>query len=414
MTVSQQEATSGELVAQRNRVPSMAAYAWVILTVVWLASVAASLNQFKVPPLIPVLMASLQLDLSRAGMLMSVFALAGLVLALPAGIIVQKLGPRFAGGIAVGCLVIGSAWGALAASAGALLTSRVLEGVGFGLIGVVGPAAITLWFPSEKRGIPMGIWATWVPVGSVVMLNLAPALATAAGWRAVWWAGSGIALIALLLYGLFMRAPAPSDDRRDEQLHRAGGTSSTFGAALGNRSIWLLGLEFACFNIVLIGLMTFFPTFLIEVRGYTLAAAAFITSLATLITLASAPLSGWLSDRIGSRRLLLAVPFFIFAAMMVFPFQATGWTLYAFVVLLGIFAGATPTATFAAAPEVMASPHLAGIGLGVVSLGMNLGIGLGPLLFGTLVERMGWVSAGYWLIPVSLIGFAASWLVRVR
>ncbi len=412
--MSQQKASLGAPASAMERSPSATGYAWVILTVVLLASVAASLNQFKVPPLIPVLMDAFRLDLSQAGALMSVFALAGLVLALPAGLILQRLGPKLAGGIAVGCLAIGSGWGALTTSAGPLLASRVLEGVGFGLIAVVGPAAIAGWFPPEKRGVPMGIWSIWVPVGSVVMFNLAPALETTLGWQAVWWTGAGFALAALILYWLFVRLPAsPGDDRHDPSA--PGDTSPPrLGAALANRSIWLLGLEFACFNIVLIGLYTFFPTFLVEVRGYSLAQGAFIASLSTLVALGSAPLAGWVSDRIGSRRLLVAIPFLVIAGLMFFPFHVTGWTLYAFVILLGVISGATPTATFAAAPEVMGSPRLAGIGMAVVSLGMNLGIVLGPLLFGSLVQMMGWVSAGYWLIPVSLLGFAAGWMVRVR
>ena len=159
-------------------------YAWVILFVAFMASVAAPLNQFKVPPLMPVLMEGFQLTLSQTGMLMSVFALTGLILALPAGVIIQKLGPRTAGLIAVGSLAIGSTLGAIAGSAGLLLFSRVIEGVGMGLIAVVAPASIAMWFPREKQGVPMGLWATWVPVGSLIMFNLAPTLATTAGWQA--------------------------------------------------------------------------------------------------------------------------------------------------------------------------------------------------------------------------------------
>ena len=99
---------------------------------------------------------------------------------------------------------------------------------------------------------------------------------------------------------------------------------------------------------------------------------------------------------------------------MPWPFRVSGWILYAFVILLGLISGATPTATFAAAPEVMGTPQLAGVGMAVVSLGMNLGIVLGPSFFGVLVQTIGWVNAGYWLIPISLLGFVASWMVRVR
>jgi hypothetical protein len=37
-----------------------------------------------------------------------------------------------------------------------------------------------------------------------------------------------------------------------------------------------------------------------------------------------------------------------------------------------------------------------------------------PVVFGTLVEASGWIVAGYWLIPVAVLGFLAGWLVKVR
>ena len=397
---------------ERERVPAIPGYAWVILSVVLLASVAASLNQFKAPPLIPVLIDAFRIDLGQAGLLMSVFALTGLILALPAGWIVQRLGAKTTGLLAMACLIVGASWGALAGGFGSLLGSRVIEGAGLGLIAVAGPAAVALWFPLERRGLPMGIWAIWVPLGSVLMFNLAPALEIASGWRAVWWAGAIVSLIALVLYALLMRPPLALSATFEQTA--SADSALSFGAALANRSIWLLGLEFACFNVVFLGFFTFFATFLVEERGYPLAQAAFIASLATLTGLVSAPLAGWLSDRSGSRRLFIAVPFLLIAALLIFPFHLTGWALYALVIVLGIVSGATPTATFAAVPEVMGDPRLAGIGMAVVALGMNLGVVLGPTLFGMLVQSLGWATAGYWLVPVSLLGFVAAWLVKVR
>jgi len=383
-------------------------YAWVILLVVFLASVAAPLNQFKVPPLMPVLMDTFRLSLSQAGMLMSVFAFTGLILALPAGVITQKLGPKTAGLIAVGCLVIGAAWGALATGAGLLLASRVVEGVGMGLIAVVGPASIALGFPREKQGTPMGIWATWVPVGSIIMYNMAPAVGLSVGWQTVWWLSAGFALVVLILYGLLMKMPPASDS------HHTDDTPPKLGKALANRNIWLLALQFGSFNLVFIAIATFFPTFLVEARGYPLGQASFIASLSAIVILGSAPLAGWLSDRIGSRRLVFSLPYIIVAGMMLLPFSLTGWMFYAFFILLGLVAGAIPTATFAAAPEVMERPQLAGIGLAVVAVGQNLGMVIGPILFGMLVESIGWVGAGYAMIPLCLLGFGAGWLVKVR
>ena len=65
--------------------------AWFVLAVLLLFSIAAPLNQAKVPPIMPILMGAFHLSVGQAGLLMSVFAITGLVLALPAGLILQKL-----------------------------------------------------------------------------------------------------------------------------------------------------------------------------------------------------------------------------------------------------------------------------------------------------------------------------------
>jgi MFS family permease len=388
---------------------SILPYAWVILLVVFLASIAAPLNQAKVPPLMPIIMDAFQLPLSQAGWLMSVFALTGMILALPAGTFLPRTGPKAMGIIALGCLALGSSLGALSTSATLLLLGRVIEGVGMGLIAVVAPAAIAMWFPPDKQGAPMGIWATWVPVGNLTMYALAPTLGIRLGWQVVWWIGAAFALLVLVLYSALMRLP-PRLEKSPQQRPASAGLEK----ALANKMIWLLALEFCCFNLVSMSLSTFFPTFLVNLRGYPLGQAALIASISTMMVLLSAPLAGILSDRIGSRRLVFSFPFLIFAVMMVFPFIVSGWEIYAFMILLGSVVGAVPTATFAAAPEIMKNPELAGIGLAGVMVGQNLGMFIGPVLFGSLVEWLGWVTAGYILIPICILGFIAAWKVKVR
>lgn len=392
----------------KNKITPVPRYAWIVLIVVFVASVAAPLNQNKVPPLMPVLMETFQVDLTMAGLLMSVFAVTGFLLAIPAGFIFQKLGPKVTGLIALGCLILGAVMGALSNTAGLLLTSRVIEGVGMGLIAVVAPAVIATWFPAESRGAPMGIWATWVPVGSIIMYNLAPALGAAYGWQSVWWFGAVFALVAFVLYWALVRMPAATVEAEE------AGEPPNLGQAMANGQIWLLALEFCCFNLVFLALGTFLPTFLTAERGYSLPTASFVVSLIMICTLVTCPLSGWLSDRIGSRKWVFTIPFIILMALLLFPFTVTGWMIPTYMILIGVLAGAVPTATFAAVPEVMRTPQLAGIGMAILAFGQNLGMFIGPVAFGSVVEMTGWVTAGYLLIPVTLIGFIAAWLVKVR
>jgi len=73
-----------------------------------------------------------QVNLTKAGLLMSMIAFTGLVVALPSGIILRRLGPRSTGMIALGCIAAGSVLGALSTGYGTLLGSRAVEGVGIG------------------------------------------------------------------------------------------------------------------------------------------------------------------------------------------------------------------------------------------------------------------------------------------
>jgi MFS family permease len=100
--------------------------------------------------------------------------------------------------------------------------------------------------------------------------------------------------------------------------------------------------------------------------------------------------------------------------LLIFPFHAVGWQIPALLIAQGIIVGAIPTATFAAAPEIMRKPEWAGLGLAVVLIGQNVGQLLGPILFGQMVNVWGWVPAGYLLVPVCLVGFISAWMVKVR
>ena len=115
--------------------------AWFVLAILLLFSIAAPLNQAKVPPIMPILMEAFHLSVGRAGLLMSVFAVTGLVLALPAGLIFQKLGYRITSLIAGGSIALGATLGALSLDMSSMLVSRVIEGIGTSFMAVLAPAS---------------------------------------------------------------------------------------------------------------------------------------------------------------------------------------------------------------------------------------------------------------------------------
>jgi MFS family permease len=393
------------------------AYAWVILAVLYIASVASALNQFKVPPVLPILIRAFHLSLSDAGMLMSIFSLTGFLLALPAGFILQRLGLRITGMIAVGAVFIGSGLGMFSSAANSMLASRFIEGAGIGLLTIVAPAAISLWFPAQMRGTPLGLWSTCMPVGSIIMFNSAPWLAELGGWQFIWKVGTASSLAAFILFGIFFRLPKAEEvggKPLSSEVKPEREDLPAYGKAMANAGLWLLAVQFFCFNIVCFALNTYYPTFLNTVRNYSLSAASFTFSLCTIAAVFSQPLGGYLSDRLGMRRYIIIISSAVLSVICMFPFIATGWMIPVLTFALGTIAGTIVPATFAAVPEIMVSPQLAGLGMALLALGQNLGMFIGPIMFGRLAESLGWTGAGYILGPVSAISVIAVWLAKFR
>ena len=190
---------------------------------------------------------------------------------------------------------------------------------------------------------------------------------------------------------------------------------ATLGRALINRDVWLLGLVFFAFTMCFPGFMTNMPTFLHTVRGYPLTTAGFIVSLASLVNFVSCPAAGWISDRIGSRKLVYTISYLVLIVLWIFPFRLTGAGIPLFMILFGVFGATIPTMVMASVPEVMERPELAGIGMGGVVALQNFGLLLGPVMFGRIVQMTGnWQLAGYALMPFCVLGLLFGLLVRVR
>jgi len=374
--------------------------AWIVFAAAYVVSVSATTNQFKVPPALPVIIDAFGLDLTAAGLMMSMFAVVGIFLALPAGLVLRWWGPRRVGTLACLFLMAGGGIGVISNTSWGLLASRAVEGIGMGLIAVAMPTVISMWFSEDRRGLPMGLWATWVPIGSIVMYNMSPVLIAAYSWRSVWWLAAGFSTIASLLCWLVVRPPASDGDMLENG-------SSPIGFREGLVQI------LTCSEIWRVS-VAFLPVFLTTTRGFSLSDAGFTVSLIMSTTLFSSPLAGWLSDRFGSRRMVFALPFLLLAFMLTFAFATTRWQIPTYMILFGAVAGGIPMAAFSLVPDVVPDQRLVGVGMALVVMGQNAGMVIGPVLFGSLAETLGWSMAGKALVPIALLGFGVAWKIKIR
>jgi len=391
--------------------------AWFVLAILLAFSIAAPLNQFKVSPILPILLQAFNITVGRSGLIMSVYAMTGLILALPAGFILQKLGIRATGLLAGTSIIIGTVLGATSTGLDGLLVSRVIEGVGTSFMAVLAPTVIAIWFTANRRGTAMGIWSSWVPIGVTGMMVVAPILAQGGSWQIVWWFGVAYALVTLALFLFIARNPpakvlpiTPQTVNATPQTR----PSVNMLSLLRKPNVWLIGLAFGCFVMSSSSISGFMPTYLNTVFGLPLSQAALIPSINSIITIFSCPVGGMISDRLGTRRKLFVPGILIVAILIPLMGISSLPMLVVLIVMQGIVTGLVPTNIFSAGVEAAGDDRLSGMAMGVIMVGQNAGSLLGPLLFSGLVESASWPIAFGSLGIVCVAGAAAGWLSKAR
>ncbi len=394
------------------------AMAWGMLAVIYFASFMAPITQFKVPPLASWLIPEYGIDAVTFGYLMSGLSIIGVILAFPAAFICRRFGLKKTMIISVAALALGSLISALANSVAFLMIARMVEGIGIGLIGVAAPSCVSVWFPDKTRGLALGIWATWMPVGITVMFNIAPSMAMSFGWHSVLWICFALCAIALVVFALAYRVPSKE---KEDALAVTGSMSEAF-KLLKNNSIWILGITFFVFNFLQIGVInSFYNTFLETERGMDPAIAASLTSVTTILSIFTVSGAGVISDRTktGHRRYWLMACYALFIVAFLLAWntgEGADATMWGFILVCAIAGGLGGGITRPMAPIIMGdSPAGAVMGMGVLQFFQNLGAAVGAPLFGLGIETLGWSTASNTiLIPLCVIAFIASFFLSTR
>jgi MFS family permease len=311
------------------------------------------------------------------------YAYAGLM--LPAGLLIDAFGPRrvvAAGGAVMG---LGTLAMALAPDTAMLFAGRLLVGLGATVtfIGALKVAAV--WFPPERFATLSAITATVGVLGSLAGTAPLAALVAAAGWRG---ALGLIAALTLLGAALTLRVvrdrpgsgAAVAAPMAPGLAEVAAGTR----AVLGNPHTWPPFLAFFFLYAAVGNLMLWAVPYLRDVYGLSLTRAAGLATAQALALLVSAPLTGYLSDRVLERRKLpYAVAAWASLGLWVAFVLTLGalppWGVFALFFAMGTVGGAF-VLTWPIGREVN-PPALAGIAVAVVNLGGFLGAALtqGPV-----------------------------------
>jgi sugar phosphate permease len=404
--------------------PRLPRYRFVALGVVWSAYLVVFLSRLCVGPLAPFLKDAFDLSNAQIGGLTSATAVAYAPTLIFAGWLVDRIGVRRA--LLTGTVITGVCIGAvaLAPSYGTMLLLLGASGLGCGFIYPTAVKAIMLWFPAGERATAVGINQSAVNVSGMLGAAIMPWLASAYSWQAGFLSAAGLAFLVCLLAVAFYRDPRPGespgtadepypvaeidqglpavtgDPRRDRAALRPG-----FAAVLRSRDIWLMGLAALFLGAVEFAALAHLVLFLNADWGLSVAVAAGMLAFTQFAGAIGKPLSGLVSDRaLGRRRVpallvmgtlagLSCVAFallepgharLLWGALFLLGFGAVGWGG-----LMGTLAGET------------GGRHAAGAAAGVSAAFFNVGIFLGPPVFGLIVDRTGSYAPAWWALAGS-------------
>jgi MFS family permease len=236
-----------------------------------------------------------ELDVGSHGLawvLTAYFLAYGLML-FPGGSLVDRIGSRRVGLYGLALFAAGAVLGAVAGNFGVLIASRLIQGVGAGLVSPASLAGAVSGFPPERRGAALGIWGASSGMANLVGPLVGGLLTVAIGWRACWW--FFVPASAAVAWGLVRFVPPAV--HADESPDAAG---------LRQRVVAAAAVVAALTFMVMIGAFYLAQQYLQVAADYSaLGAAAALTLIALLVGVA-APLAGVLVDRRGEGPTLAA------------------------------------------------------------------------------------------------------------
>ena len=253
---------------------------------------------------------------------------------------------------------------ALAMGASSLVTEAwqlallfgLLSGVGTGLIASVLAAAVAnRWFV-RHRGLVVGILSASTSAGQLVFFPVLTLLATAAGWRLASVVIAGICVVVALPVLLWLRnAPEEVGERplgaaADAKPQPTTADPGIMRRAIRSGNFWLLAGTFFVCGATSNGLVGQHFIAHAADHGFAPVVASGALAIMGAFNFVGTLASGWLTDRVDPRRLLLVYYVFRGLSLLYLPSISNNLDITAFAVLFGLdyIATVPPTVALAA------------------------------------------------------------------
>ena len=289
---------------------------WVLAAVGagWFLSIGV---RYIYPSVLPFLREAFAIDLTVAGFLLSALWLAYALGQFPGGVLGDRYGEGNILVASTGIATVALLLVAVSFSLWTLFTATITFGFATGLYG---PHRFTIFTDiyTGRAGTAVGITMAAGSVGNTILPAIAVAIAGYASWRLGF--GVLIPFFVVVCASIYLFVP--------KRTSQSTGDTKTFSmntlrrlrtAVIGGGIPLVVGIHIVM-AFVSNGFLGFYPTYLIEVKGFTPQTAALLYGSYFALGVAIQPMTGMLRDRFGSKWTLTLVAGMFFLGLVALQF----------------------------------------------------------------------------------------------
>ena len=412
-----------------NVIPPGGGRAWFIWSLSALAFGYAFFQRVAPSVMVSDLMAEFAIGGAVLGTLSALYFYPYVLLQIPLGALLDRMGARILLSSALMFAAIGSILFASAESLHMAYAGRIMIGVG-SAVGFLGSLALAgKWFPPERFAFLAGLAMFFGMISGMLAQAPLSIYVETFGWRASMWSlGIFGACLSLTVFVFVRNSPQSGDKTHEKPVESWGSIWKGLGKAAKSFAVWKIAIVAAAMSGPMLTIGGLWGTpYLMSAYNLERPQAAFLISLLLLGWAFGAPFAGWLSNLIKQQKILLvcgsAILTIALGIMTIIPTPPL-WLTVILLIIIGT-SGAAMAVTFALAREI-APAEISGSVAGIVNsmtvasgalLQPLVGLILDTLWDGTIIEgsrvydQANYQNAFLLVFATAALGFMVSLLL---
>jgi ACS family D-galactonate transporter-like MFS transporter len=281
---------------------------WVVILLCFLAITINYVDRANMAVAAPAIQKALDIGPAQMGLILSGFFWTYALMQMPFGWFVDRVGSRIALPLAVGWWSLFTALTAAATSVTAMFGCRLLLGIGEAGAYPSCAKLVSQWFKPAQRALATSIFDSGSRVGSALSIPLVALIINALGWEASFIITGIVGFVWVLGWVLIYRNPSRGNLTGEAeaayppvQQLSASKKKISWLSLFRHRTLWGMMLGFFCLNFVIYFFITWFPSYLVQTRGFSLKSLGTLGIIPALMAIPSGWLGGFVSDALYRR-----------------------------------------------------------------------------------------------------------------